>query len=458
MTVTLWLALTLQFVSVALLRLFLGKAWLRRPGTLLVLASVVYDGISQVLLSFPSISQWDTFRNGIQPGFIAEADLLMSAGMLAFTVAYLLTCGPRREAPAAPEEAALAARVLDWRILALACLPLAVLTYEGRGYNTAMTTGAGAGLATSTAAGFFVLLAVLAAFAFLLRHGTRWFLPVLAAQSVVLAAAGERSPVVIDAIVLALLLAWSGRRPAGRQVSAAVLLTVVAVLAIAGVRAEQGRSLFTSRAGFGARVSALGAGVTASAVTGTPGLAAQAAGRLDGVSFAAAIVEAEHSGQPRLAAAGVPGSLLIAVPSAAWHSKVQDAAVNPYQTEINDFGLQQVNYLPSLPGLYAGLLPMPWLVMFLGALGVAWALAERWVLRCQSPARMVMLAGMLTAALHYEEGLPAMLVVMRSAAVVAVLAWLAVRMVPYQAKWAMIRQNPAAPFPPAPEVQVPPAM
>jgi hypothetical protein len=136
-SVTLWLPLVLQFCSAALLRLFLGKTWLRRPGTLLVLASVVYDGLSQVLLSFPSIAQWDIYRNGIQPGFIAEADLLMSAAILAFTVAYLMTCGPRREAPPLPGDTA---RMLDWRILALACLPLAVLTYEGRGYSNGSLT------------------------------------------------------------------------------------------------------------------------------------------------------------------------------------------------------------------------------------------------------------------------------------------------------------------------------
>lgn len=36
-----------------------------------------------------------------------------------------------------------AGRVLDWRLLALACAPLAVLTYDGRGYNDAkaMTVG-----------------------------------------------------------------------------------------------------------------------------------------------------------------------------------------------------------------------------------------------------------------------------------------------------------------------------
>src|ERR1700735_3748911 len=128
MSVTLWLALVLQFVSVGLLRLGIGKAWLRRPVTLLVLASVVYDGVSQVLLSFPSVAQWDTFRHGIQPGFIDEADLIMSAGILALTVAYLLAVRARRDTPPVTGPVTLP----DWRVLALAAAPLAVLTYEGR--------------------------------------------------------------------------------------------------------------------------------------------------------------------------------------------------------------------------------------------------------------------------------------------------------------------------------------
>ena len=41
MSVTLWLALLVQFATVALLRLGLGKTWLRRPATILVLASVI---------------------------------------------------------------------------------------------------------------------------------------------------------------------------------------------------------------------------------------------------------------------------------------------------------------------------------------------------------------------------------------------------------------------------------
>jgi hypothetical protein len=424
MTVTLALALALQFCSVALLRLFLGKTWLRRPGTLLVLASVVYDGLSQVLLAFPSIAQWDIYRNGIQPGFIAEADLLMSAGMLAFTVAYLLTCGPRREAPAAPVDAALAARVLDWRILALASVPLAAATYAGRGYGGYAGTASGAAPVPGLASTFFVIAVTLATVAFLLGHGTRWLIPALAVQSAVLAAAGERAPVVAGVVAVLLVLARAGMRPSGAQIAATAALAGLAVVAIMGARAGDGRTVFQQASGAGTRVAALGAGVAgAQEVPGTPGVIASAAARLDGVAFTGAVLQAEASGAPRLPAIGAPQSLLLAVPSAAWPSKLSDAALNPGQQELDDFGLQQVNYLPSLPGMYSGFLSPPWLIVFLALAGLAAGLGERWLMRCCTPARLVLLTGAVIAAASYEAALPDMLVALRPAAVLAVAVW-----------------------------------
>jgi hypothetical protein len=450
MSVTLWLALVLQFASVALLRLFLGKMWLRRPGTLLVLASVVYDGVSQVLLSFPSVGQWDTLRNGIQQSFIGEADLVMSAGILAFTVAYLLACGPRRETAPLPADAA---KVLDWRILALMCLPLAVLTYEGRGYaNGTLTTGAGAPLVTSFAGEFFTLLIVLAAFAFLLRHGKRWFVPALIAQSLLLAAAGERNPVITDAIVLVLLLCLSGCRPRRSHMHAAAALTVLAVLAITGLRAEQGRSVFYADSGLGTRVEALSTGLRGQPVPGTPGLAAQFAVRLDGTAFAGGIFQARHDGQPALSPAGVPESLLLAVPSEAWHGKLADGALNPVVTELDDFGLQKVNFLPGFAGLYAGFLSPPWLIAFLGVAGALWGRAERWMLAARTPARLALLAGAFTAALEFEAGGPTMLIALRAAAVIAAAAWAAgaVRARKAAAPGYPARRRMMTPLPPLP--------
>jgi len=423
MTVTLATALVVQAAAIVLLRQRLGPHWLRHPVVLLVLTSTVYQGVSPLLMAIPSVGAWDLYRNGVQQSFTDAATLLMSAGLLALTVAYLLTHPERSDVPPEETDAAKAARALDWRLLTLACIPLAVLTYQGRGYNDAKAMNSGTPVTSDLAATFFTVLIVLAAFALLLRHGSRWFLPVLLAQSLLLAAAGERTPIIIDAIALVLLLFRTGKRPTGRQLHGAVGLTLLGILAITGVRAEQGRSLYYTDTGLAARLTALRNGLFAGASNGPagPGLVAQAAVRLDGVDFAGAILQAEHLGQPRLSAVYVPESLLLAVPSAAWSSKLSHAnGLNPFILETDDFGLQSVNFLPGLPGLYMGFLSPPWLVAFMAVLGTVAGWAERWLLRSCTPTRLVLLAGAVTAALWLEPGLPSMLVDLRAAVAVAV--------------------------------------
>jgi hypothetical protein len=419
MSAVLAFSLLLQALSIALLRHRLGETWLRRPVTLLVLASVVYDGVSQVLLSFRPVSRWDGFRIGVPPGWTDEATLVMSAGMVALTVAYLLT-GPERSCagPARGGREAVA-RVLDWRWLAAACLPLAALTYAGRGYNSSLTTGAGASVASEFASEFFVLLVVLASFSLVLARGGRWFLPALAAQSLLLAAAGERTPVLVDAVALVVLLAWSGVRPGRRQIQAACALTAVAMLAVTGVRTEQGRSLYYRDSGLGTRAAALAGGLSGASSQDGPGLVSQAAERLDGTAFAGAAMEARSNGY-RLSAAYVPESLLLIVPSSLWGSKLtRRDRLNPALAQISNFGLQHVNFLPGLAGLYSGFLAPGWLIILLGALGALLGWAERGLFRSFSAVRLVLLAGSVIAVLDYEKGLPGMLIAFRAAAVTA---------------------------------------
>jgi hypothetical protein len=361
MTVSLAAALLAEATGIMLLRYRLGRAWLRHPVTLVFLAAVAYQGLSTALLAFPPLGTWDNLRQGIAPGFTDTAALLESAGMLALVIAYLMT-QPQRAMPAmAGTDIRALARALDWRLLTAACAPLAVLTYEGRGANDGMAMdGAATPLASDLAATLFSILIVTAAFALVLRRGRGWFLPVLTGQSILLAAAGERAPVIMDAIALILMLAHAGLRPSQGQLRTAAALTVVAVLGIMGARAEHGRSVQYSNSGLGARVAALGAGVAsvagnapAAQQEARPGLAAQFATRLDGDAFAGGILQAQALGQPRLSAAYVPESLLITVPSALWPSKLAHGnALNPVQVETNDFGLQQqVNFLPTVRGV-----------------------------------------------------------------------------------------------------------
>lgn len=422
MTVTLATALVVQAAAIVLLRQRLGRRWLRHPVVLLVLTSAVYQGVSPLLLAVPSVGAWNIYRNGIQQSFTDSATLLMSVGLLALTAAYLLMRPERADVPPAGNDAATAARVLDWRVLTLACVPLAVLTYEGRGYNDAKAIDGATPLSTDLAATFFTVVVVLAAFALLLRHGGRWFLPVFLAQSLLLGAAGERTPIIIDAIALILLLARTGRRPTGHQLLAALGLTLLGILAITGVRSQQGRSLYYTDSGLSTRLTALGTGLSAgtSPSSAEPGLVAQAAVRLDGVDFAGAILQAEHFGQPRLGAVYIPESLLLTVPSAAWSSKLSHGnGLNPAILEIDDFGLQDTNFLPGLAGLYMGFLSPPWLVALLAVLGAVAGWAERWLLRTCTPARLVLLSGAVTAALWQEPGLPSMLLDLRAAVAVA---------------------------------------
>lgn len=427
MTVTLLTGLLLQVAAIVLLRHRLGRYWLRRPVTLIVMTSAVYQGLSPILLTFQSIGAQDYYRNGVRQGFISPAVLLMSAGMLAFTIAYLMTLPERADVALEAADIHSAIKILDWRWLTGACIPLAVFTYEGRGYNGAVgLAGSATSVGTDFAATFFIVLVVIAAFSFLLKHGIRWFIPVLMVQSLVLATAGERAPVITDGITLVLMLLLAGSRPSARQLSGASALTLIAILAITGLRVEQGRSLFRNDSGLSARIAALGSGLieftnTRDAGSTGPALAAQTAVRMDGVDFAGAILQSVSSGQPRLSATYVLESLLIVVPSSVWSSKLTHGnALNPAGLEINDFGLQQTNFLPTLPGLYIGFFSTPSLIAFLALLGLLCGWGERWLFRRCTSVRLILLAGAVTAALSYEEGLPGMLIALRAAATIAV--------------------------------------
>lgn len=426
MTVTLVTALLLQAAAIALLRHRLGHYWLRHPVTLIMLCSAVYEGLSPVLLTFPSINALNTYRYGIQQTFVNSATLLMSAGMLAFTISYLATKPERAEVVVDSADIQDVVKALDWKWLACACLPLAVLTFEGRGFNgSASIDGPTTSVGSDLASTFFIVLLVVTAFSFLLTVGVRWFIPVLILQSLALAAAGEQTPVVADAIALILMLLLAGSKPSTRQLAVVPVLTLIAILAISGLRVEQGRSLFYEDSGLSARIFALGSGLseyTSSSDASSSGtaLVARDAVRVDGVDFAGAILQALNSGQPRLSATYVPESMLIVVPSSVWSSKLAHGnALNPTFLEMETFGLQPLNFLPTLPGLYIGYLSAPWLIIFLAFIGLLCGWGERWLFRRRIPVRLVLLAGAVVAAFSYEGGLPVMLVSLRSAAAIA---------------------------------------
>src|ERR1700733_211877 len=113
MGVTLTAALLLQALEITLLRHRLGRRWLRHPVSIMILISVAYQGISPILLAIPSIGAWDTYRTGIQQGYVDSATLIMSASMLAFTVAYLLIRPERSALQTSRDDVTVTLKALD---------------------------------------------------------------------------------------------------------------------------------------------------------------------------------------------------------------------------------------------------------------------------------------------------------------------------------------------------------
>jgi hypothetical protein len=426
MSAVLAAALSLQAASIALMRYRLGKTWLRRPTVLLIIIAIVYHGVSALLLLIPSVRAWDTYRIGIASQNIDMATLIMSAGVLALAISYLLVAGQRTLVTRDQHGKIPDLRVLDWRPLAIACIPFAILTYHGQGYNSVPAPDSSASVASELASTFFTSLVILAAFAFLLRHGSRWLVPTIIVQSVILAAAGERSPLIAGVAELFILLAQLGRGPSRRQVTGTLVLTLVAVLAITGYRAESGRAVFYGNSGIRARIAALGDGLyslvnTANSAGTGPGFISRIAVRIDGDSFAGAVWQDMRFGQPQLGVTQAAKSTLIVVPSALWPTKLShELSLDPAVTEINQFGLQNVNFLPTLPGLYLGFLGPYLLIVFMALCGLIFGCGERWLFRQVTATRLVLLGGSVSAALAYEQGLPGMLVTLRTAVMIGI--------------------------------------
>lgn len=450
-------SLCLQAGQLLLLRLGLGRAWLRRPVTWLVMTGILYTGLSAALLSYPAVSIWDPYRLGIGERYLDEADLILSVAMLALVIGYLLAQPWRSTVTAGGLDTALAARILDWRLIVLACAPLAVLTYRGKGYAS-VDSGPVTPISTNLAATFLIPLVVLAVFGFMLRHGRQWFLPLVIIQSILLAAVGERAPVVIALVMVRVLLHRAGVRPPRSQVWLTVVIAIVAILGITGSRGASGRQVYQSDSGLAARVSGIGTGLQQlsgpAGSAGGGGLVARMAARFDGVSFAGGTLRALHSGDPELGAGPVAESMLLAVPHALWPAKSSHtSALNVYQTEINDFGLPPSNLLPTLPGFYIGCIG-PWWDMGLMALcGILIGWGERWLFRRSTAVRLVMLAGMAEAMLAYEQGMQGILLCLRSAAVLAALfklvELLTRRSPAASALWPRRRARPEQPATPA---------
>lgn len=446
MTIPLVVALLLMVGSVLLLRRVLGPTWLRRPFVLMILVACVYHGVSELLLMDESIRNDDIYRRFVPAEWAHIGAMVVSIGMFAATVAYLIGLKVKgREGGTDLSSLKAAMRPLDWRLLALATIPLAVVTYQGQGYAAGRALDARYdSTLTLLSNQFLVAVVVLTTFSFVTKHGPRWFVPAVAVQCVVLAAAGQRLELVIAAASVWVFLAIFAQVPTRRQMLTVAVIGGLLAASITGVRAAQGRGVFQSNTGITERLTAMVDNVT-SAGNRQDSATDPIVQRLDSNEWAGGVMRSLESGTPPEGLGAVLDSMLVVVPTALNPDKnnrsEQERSTKAEQ--IWRFGLAPTDHLPGHFGLWIGLTG-PILFPFVMALfGWLFAKVEWWAIRKATTARMVTLVLLLVGALFYERGIPSLLVFLRFAIPLGVLAWFAQQLMPSMPSRTRQRPRPA---------------
>lgn len=418
MTVLVVLGLVLQGVAVGVMHWAVGGHWARHAGALLLLVAVAYHGATEIVQAvFPGRN---VFRQYVTQGQIDVWVFLVSGALLLYAVAYALALG-RKHRATSPATVSVEGLSLKWFLLVtvpviwMALNGFAFMAGNGATSRASMNDYLLSGLVVQFV---IVLLAVCSALA-IIRVGTRWALPVLLAQSALVATVGARSMVVIACVMALYGAALAGVRIPRKQLVSAGLIVVVLGMTISASRAVEGRTPFDAEAGAGQRIAALGVGLTALPTRqGMDHVLDDFVYRLDGNMFGARVLAALERGARPVGAETFENNLRLAIPSSIYPAKLRSSSLDRNEKDFfaARFGLpstSQTDVLPTVWGTMVGY-GGPFVLLVLSALlGLAVARVDRWITRGSSPLFFILGLGIVQFVLSYERGWQAFFVQMR---------------------------------------------
>lgn len=424
LSVYLTLALVMMGASLTSLRLRLGRQWLLRPFSLLMLAATLYHGVSELVIRAFGGSDLAIQRPGNE--FTDIGALVAASTMLVMTLAYLAVHPPRRVETNVDRDQL--ARIFDWRLTGLLTIPLFIATVQGHGYITGNPlNGEGIGI-TGLSMQFFLPMVVVTAFGILLRH-PRWWPQVVGGQCVAVALAGQRLEVFIAAVLLAVLAARVGIRPTRRQVLVTGAVAGLLAVGVGSVRATQGRTEFYSDTGSVARLQAIAAGVANPTYQGiqSSNMLTDAALRLDSNAWAGQVSQSLAQGKKPIGYEPLYTSALGLIPSVLYPSKLVALTVYQISPELwisSSLDMPLVDYLPGDVTTFYGALSVSEQLIFGLLVGLVLGLVELRSLRDVRPGAVVLYLILVESALFFERGLPFYLYSGRTFLVMAGVLWL----------------------------------
>jgi hypothetical protein len=410
MSATLTIGLLCQAIALALLIGRLGGRLVDHIGAVFAVVAIIWHGGDEILNILAPGS--DPYRSLVTRSQVDAWVFVVGPAILLYVCVYLCILGRRPDEPD-PAMAAVSARYLDWRILAVPTIVLAALTVTGSGFaSSGSATGFGQNAYWSVGLSYqFLFIGVaLTASSFVAVRGKKMFLPVFAIEIGVLALAGERIQIVGVTVMTIYLLRRYCVPVGSRSIATAVALAVIVVLAIGAGRLILGRTDFAHNHGPAARLGAVWQGlVHITHQSSAPGARETYTSRIDGNAFAALEFDALQHGQPPVGFTPIKNTLTLAVPSFLNPTKVPlstERDRNEVAYASGQFGIfeEPGSWLPTQLGTAVAYYGVVGLYLIVATLGMLLALVDRWLSRTVTPIRIVVAAGLLsTYVIYYEQ-------------------------------------------------------
>jgi hypothetical protein len=427
MTISIAIGLALQGMAVTIVHVTVRGRWLSHAGAIFLAMSVVFHGLTEVIqLILPGynnyrrlINQHDLDRWMI----LVSTAILIYAGTYAIVMRYL-----GRGEPITPADLT---GIKTWWLLALT-VPVLVSMMAGRS-ETKLESGGAEYFVGGLTTQFLMILVSLAGAQLILRWGSRWLLPVLGGQVLLISLSGQRNLIIMTCVVTVFVAALCGVRPSRPQLLTACACGLVVVFGISAARSTAGRESFDPGQGSATRLTAVATGVQAlGTAEGWDSVRQDTVYRFDGNILGTLVDARLAAGAAPIGLATVRNSLDAAVPSFVDPRKT-DRPVDELSEKayiVDHLGLYYFYQMDFLPGWFGPLAAYggPWILLILAALlGLLTSGIDILVRRRPSGPKVILAAGFVLSFVQYERGLPNLVLVLRGALVIAVIAWLVAR-------------------------------
>jgi hypothetical protein len=429
MTVSVITGLVIQAVAIWLMHVGIRGRWISHIGAIFLASAVAYHGITEIV-------QWllpgqNGYRRFIDSGQLDDWVLLVSIALLLYSAAYVFFI--RRAKPSSAHQyfAGIKPR---WLMTIIA--PLVVLTAAGSAATAYQPQGTVKTGSTYVVGGiaeqFLVLIVGVAGAAFVAQRGVRYLLPTLLAECALLSLGGDRRSIVFGAVITLYGLTLAGVRLPRKKLLVGVACAVLLVLAVSASREVVGRGQFGEGQGVTDRGNALLAGAASlGSAEGWKGVRDETVYRLDGNTFGTLIDTSLQDAVPPVGLITVWNTVKLGIPTFIYFGKVnqpiEDRVEEVYL--INHFAIGNVDYIPGFFGSVIGYFGRWGMLVIAILLGIVIAAADRFIRGRATPARLALGSGAVLAVLLYEQSLQAVVLNARGAITLAVLIWVALRLV-----------------------------